>query len=176
HVAGADPGDEAARELAGAVDLTPERILVEVVVAREAGDSVVLRLGAEQPACVALPGKRPVNPAERLDADEVAQDEHVEGYLQLQLGFDLRRRVRGLPRLVVLDDPARAERVEIDPVDLAGEREGVEIETTLQLGRRPLRPERDLEPARNELELRGRLVAHERFEIAEQALLELAPL
>ena len=84
--------------------------------------------------------------------------------------------MRGLPRLVVLDDPARAERVEVDPVDLAGEREGVEIEPSLQLRRRPLRPERNLEPARDELELRGRFVAHEGFEIAEQALLELAPL
>ena len=176
HVAGADPSDEAARELAGAVDLPPEGLLVEVVVPREAGDAVFLRLGAQQPARVALSGKRPVDPAERLGPDEVAEDEHVQRDLQLQLRLDLRRRVRGLPRLVVLDDPARAERVEVDPVDLAGEREGVEIEPSLQLRRRPLRPERNLEPARDELEVRGRLVAHEGFEIAEQALLELAPL
>ena len=150
-----------------------------VITAEDGGivnDPVLLRLGAQQPARVALSGKRPVDPAEGLGPDEVAEDEHVQRDLQLQLRLDLRRRVRGLPRLVVLDDPARAERVEVDPVDLAGKREGVEIEPSLQLRRRPLRPERDLEPARDELELRGRLVAHEGFEIAEQALLELAPL
>ena len=151
-------------------------MLVEIVVARETGDAVLLRLGAQQPACVALSGERPVDPAEGLDPDEVAQDEHVQRDLQLQLRLDLGRGVCGLTRLVVLDDPARAERVEVDAVDLPGQREGVEIEPSLQLLRRPLRPERHLEPARDELELRGRFVAHEGFEIAEQALLELAPL
>ena len=69
--------------------------------------------------------KRPVDPAERLDADEVAQHEHVERDLQLLLGLDLRRRMSGLAGLVVLNDPARAERIEVDAVDLSGEREAV---------------------------------------------------
>ena len=42
-------------------------------------------LGAQQPARAALAGERAVEPAERLDPDEVAQHEHVERDLQPQL-------------------------------------------------------------------------------------------
>ena len=58
------------------------------------GQRVVLRLGAEQAARPPLAGERPVEAAERLDPDEVAQHEHVERDLQPQLLLDLRRRVR----------------------------------------------------------------------------------
>src|SRR5437764_664882 len=84
--------------------------------------------------------------------------------------------MRGLARLVVLDDPAGAEGVEIDPVDLSRERERAEIETALELLGRALRAERNLEPPRHQLQLRGGLVPEERLEVAEQPLLELLPL
>src|SRR5437660_134926 len=87
----------------------------------------------------------PVPAAAGLDPDEVAKDEHVERDLKPQLGLDLRGRVRRLPGLVVLHDPAGAERIEVDPVDLAGEREAVDLEPPLQLGRGPLGAERDFE-------------------------------
>src|SRR5207253_7863623 len=99
--------------------------------------------------------ERPVEAAERLQPDEVAQDEHVEGDLEPQLALDLSRRVGALARLVVLDDPARAERVDVDAVDLPGEGQArTELEPALQLGRRPLAAERDLEAARHERQLR----------------------
>src|SRR5262249_30674054 len=141
HVAGANPGDETSCQLLRPLDLPPERLLVEVVVAREAGHAVLLGLGPKQPASVTLPGQRPVDPSERLDPDQIPKHEHVERDLQLQLGLDLRRRVGGLAGLVVLDDPAGAERVEIDPVDLSGEREGAEIEPSLELLSRAFRAE-----------------------------------
>ena len=87
-------------------------------------------------------GERPVDAAERLEPDEVAQHEHVERDLQAQLALDLARRVRVLARLVVLHDPARAERVDVDAVDLPRQREPVaEVEAALQLLRRPLAAE-----------------------------------
>ena len=53
--------------------------------------------------------------------------------------------------------PARAERVDVDPVDLSRERKPVaEIEAALQLGSRALGSERDLETARHEPDLRTR--------------------
>jgi len=52
-----------------------------------------------------------------------------------------------LAGLVVLDDPAGAERVDVDAVDLPGERDpGAEIEAALELRGRPLAAEEDLEP------------------------------
>src|SRR5438105_10700104 len=81
-VAAADAPDETPRELLRTLDLAPERLLVEVVGAREAGHAVVLCLGAEQPTRGALAGERAVDPTERLDPDEVAQDDHVERDLQ----------------------------------------------------------------------------------------------
>ena len=44
---------------------------------------------AQQPARLALAGERPVDAAERLEPDEVAQHEHVERDLQPQLLLDL---------------------------------------------------------------------------------------
>ena len=82
----------------------------------------------------------------------------------------------GLARLVVLDDPARAERVEIDAVDLPGEGERPQVEPALELRRGPLGPERDLELARHELKLRRRFVPDELLQVAQQALLELTSL
>src|SRR5439155_9336887 len=149
---------------------------VAIVVARGARDPDHFRLGTQEPARVPLAGEDAIDPTKRFDADEIAQDEHVEWDLQLQLRLDLRGRVRGLARLVVLDDPAGAKGIEIDPVDLAREREGAEIETALELLWRALGAEGNLEPPRHELQLGGGFVSHERLEIAQQALLELAPL
>ena len=174
-VAGADPFDEAGRVLLRPLGLRPELVLVEVVALREAGD-VLLRLGAEQAAGATLAGQRAVEPAERLHADEVPQHEHVERNLEPQLGLDLRRRERGLARLVVLHDPARAERVDVDPVDLPGQREAVDPEPALELWRRPLGAERDLELARDETERRLGFFADEVLQVAPHALFELAPL
>ena len=78
------------------------------------------------------------------------------GIWSLQLALDLGRRVRLLAGLVVPDDPARGERIEVDAVDLPGEQERVEVEAALELGRRALRAERDLEPARDERQLATR--------------------
>src|SRR5438874_3213975 len=163
------------RVLLGPLGLGPEGFLVEIVLRSEPGN-VVLRLVPEQAAGLPLAGERAVEAAERLDPDEVAQHEHVERDLELELGLDLGRRVDGLPGLVVLDDPAGAERVEVDPVDLPRDREAVDLEPALELGRRALRPERDLETSRDEPEGRLCLAAHEVLEVAPQALLELAAL
>ena len=120
------------------------------------------RARAQEPARLALARERPVEAAERLDADEVAQHEHVERDLEPLLRLDLPRRVRRLARLVVLHDPARAERVEVDAVDLAGEREAVaELEPALELGAERSRAERDLEAARHERQRRRGLGADE---------------
>src|SRR5207248_8154491 len=51
-----------------------------------------------------------------------------------------------------------------------------EVEPALQLGRRAVRPERDLEAPRHERLLRLRLRPHEGLQVAPEALLELAPL
>src|SRR5439155_10539019 len=108
------------------------------------------------------------------DTDEVAQDEHVERNLQALLGLDLLRGVRVLPRLVVLDDPACAERVDVDAIDLSREGHALgELESTLELGRGALRSEEHLEAARNERHVGSGLFAHERLEIAPQAVAKL---
>src|SRR5262249_13389353 len=115
--------------------------------------------------------------AERLDADEVAQDEHVEGDLEAPLLLDLRRREGALAGLVVLDDPPRGEWDEVDPVDLAAEREAAgEVEAALQLQRGALQAQRDLEAAGDELERRPRRVAGDVLDVARERLRELAAL
>src|SRR2546429_440493 len=131
----------------------------------------------QQPARHPGSRERAVDAAERLDADEVAQDEHVERDLQAQLVVDLLRRRRRAARLVVLHDPARAERVDVDPVDLAAQEEPVaEREPALQLRCGALEPEAELEPARHELQRRPRLVADKTLEVAPEALLALGRL
>src|SRR5260370_505987 len=75
--------------------------------------------------------------------------------------------VRVLAGLVVLADPGGAERILVDPVDLAGEAEPVaEIEPARELRRRALAPEEHLEPPRHERELRLAFGAHDCLEIA----------
>ena len=177
HVAGADPFDDPDGELARSFDLAPELFLREIVVLREAGDAVLTRLSTQQPAGLALAGERAVETAERLDADEVAQHEHVQRNLEALLGLDLLRRVRVLARLVVLDDPPRAERIDVDAVDLPRQRDALgELEATLELGCRAFRSEEHLEPARNERHVCGGLFADEGFEVAPEAVPELTPL
>ena len=79
-----------------------------------------------------------------------------------------------LAGLVVLHDPARAVRVDVDPVDLPGESQPLgELEAALQLGCGALRAEEHLEAARNERRLRSGVLADECFEIAPQPVLEL---
>src|SRR5205823_12591569 len=69
------------------------------------------------------------------------------------------------------------ERVDVDPVDLPGEREpGAELEAALQLRRRPVAAERDLEPARDEGQAGLALLFDDRLEVAPQRLIELAQL
>src|SRR5439155_880079 len=123
------------------------------------------------------PRERPVDAAERLGADEVAPNEGVERDLEPPLTVDRASGMCAGARLVVLDDPPGAERVEIDPVDLSGEREAVpEREAALQLGRRSLRAERDLELTRDELHLRFGFVADEALEVGEERLAQLGSL
>ena len=85
--------------------------------------------------------------------------------------------MRALPRLVVLDDPPGAERVDVDPVDLPREEDVVgELEAALELRSRALRSEGDFEPTRDESHLRRGLVAEESFEIRAQGVPELGRL
>ena len=121
HVPAPDARDEDAGLLDRAVDLRPELVLVPVVARREAGNAVLLRRGAQEPAGRPLPREGPVEAAERLDPDEIAEREHVERDLEPELRVDLGGGVGGLARLVVLDDAAGAERVDVDPVDLPGQ-------------------------------------------------------
>ena len=115
------------------------------------GDVAGQRLGLgarNEPPRPASARQRPVEAAERLEPDEVAQHEHVERDLEPQLALDLAGGVRVLAGLVVLDDPARAERIDVDPVDLPGESEpAAEIEPSLELRRGPLAAEQHLEAA-----------------------------
>ena len=92
-------------------------------------------------------GERPVDAAERLDSDQVAEDEHVQRDLEPELLLDLARRVRCLARLVVLHDPARAEWVGVDAVDLSAQGAPRRGRAALKLLRRALHAERDLEAA-----------------------------
>src|ERR1700751_5401711 len=84
--------------------------------------------------------------------------------------------MRGLAGLVVDHDPARAERVAVDAVDLAGDAEAAKVEAALQLRRRPLGAKRDLETVRHERRRRLRLGADELLEVAREADLQLAAL
>src|SRR5947209_7425825 len=175
-VSGADASGEAPRRLLRARDRVPERVLVEVVGADVSRERLAVRL-AQDPARAALAGERTVDAAERLDADEVAQHEHVQRDLEPQLLLDLHRRVRVLARLVVLHDSACAERIDVDAVDLPGERDPVaEAEAALQFRCRAFAAECDLEPPRHELSLAAGLLVHERLEVAPERLIELARL
>src|SRR5581483_1875893 len=172
-VARADPARRVERPRARPLDLAPERLLVEEVALCDAGQ-LVARLGAQHPARAARARERAVDAAERLDPDEVAQHEQVERHLQPALVVDLARGVRALPRLVVLHDPAGAERVDVDAVDLPREEDAVaELEPALELRRRAVAPEADLEAAGLEHELRARLLAHEPLEVAPERLAQL---
>src|SRR4029453_8547661 len=85
--------------------------------------------------------------------------------------------VRTLPRLVVLDDPARAERIDVDPVDLPGEPEIVrERKAALELRCGPLGAEGNLEAAGYELHLGRCLVSQEALEVGARRLPQLGGL
>ena len=160
--------------LARGLDLAPERLLVEVVVLREPG-KVLARALAEHPARESPPGERAVDAAERLDADEVTEREDVERNLEAKLSVDVARRVRALAGLVVLNDPARAERVEVDPVDLPGE---PEIVTERQARAEALEPRgrsrtRPRACAGRSCDVGRRLVAQEALEVRAQRVPEL---
>ena len=153
--------------------LSPERVLVQVVVLGEARQ-VVAGGRAQHPPRQPLARERTVHAAERLDADEIAEREHVQRDLQTKIAVDVARRMRAFARLVVLDDPARRERVDVDPVDLPREAQPVaEIEPALKLGCGALGPERDLESARHERHLRRRFVTEKPLEIRDERLAEL---
>src|SRR2546421_11382530 len=79
-----------------------------------------------------------------------------------------------LARLVVLDDSAGAERLDVDAIDLS--REGHawgKLEAALELGCRPLGSEQHLEAARDERHVRDRLLADERLEISPETVPKL---
>src|SRR5918994_604627 len=176
-VAGADVTGELAGSCSRRLDLRPERLFVEVVVPRVAREHVTLRTGAQKPGGAAPAGKWSVEPAERLDPDEVTQDEHVEGNLEPELLLHLPSRRRVLAGLVVLDDAPRAQRLHVDPVDLPREHGAVaEVEATLELGRRALHSERDLELTWLERRVTFRLRTNQALEVARERLLELLPL
>ena len=168
--------DEAASAVGGLVDERPERLVVEVVARREPRHELLASARAEHAAGAALPRQRAVEASHRLHSEQVAEDEHVERDLELELGLDPCRRVGALAALVVLDDAARGERVEVDAVDLPAHGEAAEVEPRLEPGCGALAAERDLEPPRHERHLGPCLPAYELAEVAEQALLELEPL
>ena len=95
----ADALDDACGVLARALDPAPERVLVEVVVLLKPGRPSSRASARSSPRASRVAGERAVEAAERLDPDEVAQHEHVERDLQLQLALDLPRRVRARPDL-----------------------------------------------------------------------------
>ena len=171
-----DALDKAARVALRRVDDRPERGVVEVVPRGEAGQAVLPGLRPQQPPRLTLAREGAVEAADRLDPDQVAQHEHVQRDLEAELGLDLLSRVGARSRLVVLDDAAGAEGIEIDAVDLSGEREAAEVEAALKLGSRAVGAEGDLEAPRNERQLRLCLAAGELLEVAPQALLELVSL
>ena len=78
--------------------------------------------------------------------------------------------------LVVLDDAACAERIDIDPVDLPRDGEAAELEATLQLDRRRARSEADFEPTRDERQAKLDLLLDEVLEVARKGLFQLQPL
>src|SRR4030095_15752716 len=131
-----------------------------------------LRGLAEQATGLAAAHERTVETTERLDPDQVTEDEHVERDLQPELLLHLARGRRVLAGLVVLDDSARAQRLDVDAVDLPGEDDAVaELEPALQLGRRALETERDLELTRLERRLALGLDANEPLEVAREGQL-----
>ena len=168
--------DEAARAVGGLVHEGPERLVFEVVARREPRHELLTSGRTEHAAGAALPRQRAVEASHRLHPEQVAEDEHVERDLELELGLDPCRRVGALAALVVLDDAACGERVEVDAVDLPAHGEAAEVEPGLEPGCRALAAERHLEPPRHERHLGPRLPAYELAEVAEQPLLELEPL
>ena len=164
-VAGTDPRHGSHRVPAGRVHPLPELVRLEVVVVLEARHGVVARVFAQEPARLARAREAAVDPAERLDPDEVAKREDVERDLQPQLGFDVARAVRPT-ELVVLNDPTGAQRVEVDAVDLARDAEVAQLEPALELDRRTARSERNLEAPRDEREAERDVLADEVLEIA----------
>ena len=107
-----------------------------------------------------------VDATDGLETELVAQDEHVERHLNARLVVDLAGGRRA-PGLVVHHDPACAQRVDVDAVDLPADGDAVtEV----------VRAERDLELARHESRRAARLVPDELLEVAAQAVQELAPL
>src|SRR5919109_3558162 len=175
-VARADPPDEPAGQFLRPLDLPPERLLVEVVALVEPRHGILASVGAKQPARLPVGPERAVEAADRLDPDQVAQDEQVQRDLEPELGLDLPGRVGGSARLVVLDDPPSAEGVEVDPVDLPRDREVTEIEARLQLRRRAVGAERHFEAPRHERQAELDLVADEAPEVPRQPLVELVTL
>src|SRR5439155_25599257 len=77
--------------------------------------------------------------------------------------------------LVVLDDPARAEGVDVDSIDLSRQGDALcQFEPALQLRGRALRAEQHLEPARDERGFGGCILPHEGLEVAPETVQELA--
>src|SRR4029453_843674 len=175
-VSGADVPGELSRGLASSVHLGPELVLVQVVVAR-AADDVLLRVRAKETPRPAPAGEGPGEAPQRLDPDEIPEHEHVERDLEAELLLHLARRRRMLARLVVLDDPTRAQRLDVDPVDLPREDEVLaELEAALKLRSGTLAAKGDLEVTRLERGVGRGLDTNESFEVARQRLFQLAAL
>ena len=122
--------------------------------------------GAEQPTGASRPSERHVDTTHRLQAELVAEHEQIQGDLQPRLVVDLGCRGSGAG-LVVDDDPPRAQRICVDPIDLAADRD-----TRGEL----VRLEGDLELPWDERGACSRIGPHQLLEIAVEALTELAPL
>ena len=79
----------------------------------------------------------------------------------------------GGTRLVVLHDPARGERVDVDPVDLPRDREAAEVDAALELRRGPLAAEGHLEAPRDERQPARGVLPDEVLEVPGKRALEL---
>src|SRR5262249_20644498 len=133
--------------------------------------------GAHEPSRPTCARERPVEASERLESDEIAEYEHVERNLEPQLALDLGRRVGVLAGLVVLHDPASAERVDVGPVDLSGgSQPRPELKAALEPRRSPFVPEADSEAARNKRQAGFAPLLYDRLEVSPQRLVELAQL
>ena len=146
------------------VDLGVEDGPVEIVRGSKARHLILP--GKKQPARAPPTAERHVDATHRLEAELIPEHEQIQGDLQACLVVNLRRR-GSRARFVVDDDSARAQRIDIDPVDLAADPD---------TGRQLVRLERHLQLPRDERGTCGRVGPHELLEIAPKALTELAAL
>ena len=155
-----DARDRGAGGLDSFLDEAPERLLVEIVGRGERLDTVALGVAQETARRALLDAA--VDPADRLEAETVAQRQHVQRQLQTPVPAHVGGAL-GVRRLVVVDQATGRRRIDVDAVDAARHREAAEIE----------RIERLLQIAGLEAVRQLGLAAHEGCELAAKAVPQL---